>query len=87
MVTRRQVKLAYIKRLTAKKVWLLIRGRIRYAFGFCPACNSDAPEVEGCPICGGAWFAASKVQMQQRIDKSLWFRRFKTRMHMEGYGR
>lgn len=23
----------------------------RASFGFCPSCNSDAPELDSCPIC------------------------------------
>jgi len=29
----------------------LIRGRFRLMNGFCPMCNSDAPELYDCPIC------------------------------------
>lgn len=28
-------------------------GRVRLFFGFCPKCNSDAPEVDHCKVCEG----------------------------------
>ena len=29
----------------------LARGKFRTSMGFCPLCNSDAPEIDDCPIC------------------------------------
>jgi len=31
----------------------LIKGRLRLMNGFCPMCNSDAPELYDCPVCDG----------------------------------
>lgn len=32
--------------------WLKrLRGRYRAWWGFCPACNSDAPAVDTCDVC------------------------------------
>lgn len=31
----------------------MARARYRSIFGFCPICNSDAPELYDCPLCGG----------------------------------
>jgi hypothetical protein len=28
-----------------------IRGRARFLWGYCPACNCDAPEADTCDIC------------------------------------
>jgi len=28
-----------------------IRGRYRMFHGWCPACNSDAPALDHCPVC------------------------------------
>lgn len=33
------------------KLILIVRGAIRLLFGFCPKCNSDAPEIYNCGIC------------------------------------
>lgn len=33
--------------------WLSLRGAYRLAWGFCPRCNSDAPEIDRCAICDG----------------------------------
>jgi len=30
-----------------------LRAHVRLWFGFCPACNSEAPEMDTCPVCGG----------------------------------
>lgn len=32
--------------------WLRkLRARWRLAWGLCPACNSDAPTIDACPVC------------------------------------
>lgn len=31
----------------------MLKPRFRVAMGFCPACNSDAPELDDCPLCDG----------------------------------
>lgn len=31
----------------------MAKARYRAAFGFCPMCNSDAPKLDDCPLCGG----------------------------------
>ena len=46
------------------------RGRYRMWWGWCPACNSDAPALDHCRVCGGylsGW------------DKSEWWARFEAR--------
>jgi hypothetical protein len=32
-------------------LWLI--GRYRMWWGWCPSCNSDAPEIDVCPVCLG----------------------------------
>lgn len=34
-----------------KAIFLELRGRFRIFFGFCPACNSDAPKKQNCKVC------------------------------------
>jgi len=31
----------------------MLKPRYRVMLGFCPLCNSDAPELEDCPLCEG----------------------------------
>lgn len=31
----------------------MLKPRFRVALGFCPMCNSDAPELDDCPLCDG----------------------------------
>ena len=36
----------------AVRIWLRrLQGRWRLWWGFCPQCNSDAPELYACPVC------------------------------------
>ena len=48
-------------RYTMKKI-LILRGRLRLFFGFCPQCNSDAPEKDNCKICDNFSGYARKEQ-------------------------
>ncbi len=34
-----------------KKTLLLLTGKFRMLFNFCPECNSDAPAIYDCDIC------------------------------------
>jgi hypothetical protein len=36
-----------------KTLFLKLRGRYRLWHGFCPACDSIAPEINTCQVCGG----------------------------------
>ena len=42
-----------------------LRGRWRMLWGLCPACNSDAPELYACRVCGFG-----------RYPKSVWWSRY-----------
>lgn len=48
---------------------LLLLGRERAFFGFCPKCNSDAPELYMCEIC--AWGHVPKKKWINRYKKYL----------------
>jgi len=48
----------------------LIRGYIRNFFGFCPQCNSDAPEMYDCNVCGyDTKFPPSKATRKKRMKE------------------
>lgn len=55
-----------------RKLFILIRGRIRLFWGFCPACNSDAPEKDNCIVCDN-FYGCSTVK-----ETRMWWQRFKT---------
>lgn len=50
---------------------LIIKGRLRLFFGFCPQCNSDAPEKDNCKICHNFYGCATKEQ------KTIWWNLYK----------
>jgi hypothetical protein len=52
-----------------------LNGRIRLFFGFCPACNSDAPKLYDCKVCG--WYRTSDKGMPTKATKKEWWDRFK----------
>ena len=54
----------------------LIKGGYRVAFNSCPLCNSDAPELDDCPIClsysnaSGDEYPPS-VKQKEAVDERL----------------
>jgi hypothetical protein len=52
------------------KTLLILRGRFRLFFGFCPQCNSDAPEKDNCKICDNFYGCARKEQ------KTKWWAKY-----------
>lgn len=52
------------------KILLILRGRFRLFFGFCPACNSDAPKKYTCKICEDFYGCARKE------GKTKWWNKF-----------
>jgi hypothetical protein len=40
-----------VKRTGIERLFYLAGGRWRLLFGFCPQCNSDAPELYDCVVC------------------------------------
>lgn len=62
-----------------KKLLLFILGGRRILWGFCPWCNSDAPEIDTCPVCE-SWcgdFPPSKD------IKKLWWIRYSARIQLQ----
>lgn len=57
-----------------KKALLKLRGKFRLFFGFCPGCNSDAPELYDCEVC--RWYSTSEHGMPDKIIKAAWWGRF-----------
>jgi hypothetical protein len=65
----------------------LIRGWWRFkVFGFCPACNSDAPGIYNCQVCGG-WRYPGDGRVRQRLARELWWGRFLVRLRLKDYGK
>lgn len=55
------------------KVKMLV-GKWRLLFGFCPKCNSDAPELYDCSVCH--WYRTSESGMPTSRIKKIWWERF-----------
>jgi len=65
------MKIAIQRRLS------LIKGRLRLRYGFCPMCNSDAPELYDCPVCDG-YHSARGDKYPPVIDtKDKWWSGYK----------
>ena len=60
--------IAELDRGMAMKILSVIRAKYRLFFGFCPKCNSDAPEIDNCNVCLGA---RSYPPSRQRKDELL----------------
>lgn len=44
-----------------------------HLFGFCPRCNSDAPAMCGCPVCGGRrWSDIDITQPNEIVGRPSW---------------
>lgn len=55
--------------------WLIdVRAKFRAWCGFCPACNSDAPEIDRCWLCRGYRWDRDGVPNKQ--TKRLWMHRW-----------
>lgn len=77
-----EIRKRYKPRPFTLREWLLlVRGWIRLRFGFCPACNSDAPGIYDCQVCGG-WRTPLDGKVRQGVEKTLWWGRFKTRLRL-----
>jgi len=57
-----------------KKLLKKLIGRWRLLFGFCPACNSDAPELYDCRVCN--WYITSEMGMPTTETKKIWWEIF-----------
>lgn len=56
------------------KMLVKINGWWRLLFGFCPKCNSDAPELYDCKVC--EWYRSSDKGMPNKATKKIWWSRF-----------
>ena len=59
------------------KIFKLIRAYSRIMWGFCPACNSDAPAIDKCMVC-----MRSREYPPAKVMKARWMRRFKRRLRL-----
>lgn len=59
-----------------KKLFLILMGRYRLFFGFCPKCNSDAPELDTCKICS-AYMWGGFGPFPDKILRKKWWNRYK----------
>lgn len=56
------------------KYW---QGRIRLWWGFCPACNSDSPELYTCKICDGYCNSSPHYEWPiRKFTRMLWWCRW-----------
>lgn len=64
------------------KFFKLARGRLRIAYGFCPLCNSDAPEVYDCPLCEGYQQASGDKYPPTKETKNKWVSEYKSTLNV-----
>jgi hypothetical protein len=43
-----------------------------WVFGFCPECNSDAPERDSCPVCHGYHWSYNNGPPSRALRKVWW---------------
>jgi hypothetical protein len=43
-----------------------------FVFGFCPECNSDAPELDTCPVCNGYRWSRHGGPPSRELRKAWW---------------
>ena len=67
-----------------KRIWFiflkylsLVRAYKRIYLGFCPICNSDAPDVYDCGMCDGYQSASGDAWPPTKETKSEWWSRYK----------
>lgn len=54
-------------------MWLkMLLPRFRVSLGFCPMCNSDAPELDNCPLCEGYHSAKGNDFPPPPVIKKQW---------------
>jgi len=59
------------------KLFRYLRGHWRLLFGFCPSCNSDAPEIDICSVCNG--YRYPQIFPPPKDIKRQWWEYFKER--------
>lgn len=57
------------------KYILLLRAKLRILFGFCPKCNSDAPEMDTCYVCCG--YRWNCLGYPSKGVKKYWYKKYK----------
>jgi len=55
----------------------ILVGKIRLLHGFCPMCNSDAPELYDCPVCNYYSSAGGDKWPPSKSTKSNWWNKYK----------
>lgn len=54
-------------------IWFkMLLPRFRVSLGFCPMCNSDAPELDNCPLCEGYHSANGDTFPPPASTKKQW---------------
>lgn len=53
-----------------------IRTWSRLLYGFCPECNSDAPEIDTCDVCGGYRWGLDGTTRPPKDLKDEWLKRY-----------
>lgn len=72
--TTKKSDVLIVEKTKGEKLLLKIVGKWRLLFGFCPQCNSDAPELYACPVCNYnktpkiSWWAMYKSINQLNND-------------------
>lgn len=61
------------------RIYLRLLGRWRMLWGLCPACNSDAPEIDGCRVCLGFRWSVNGGPPPKEI-KAWWWEKFERRL-------
>lgn len=59
--------------------WLRLRARWRVLWGYCPGCNSDAPELDTCRVCNGFRVGRDSDEWpytMTRARERVWMRRY-----------
>jgi len=60
----------------------LARGKYRVMLDFCPLCNSDAPEVYDCYLCGWYQQANGDKYPPTKETKDKWFSDYKASLNV-----
>lgn len=52
-------------------------GKWRLMLGMCPMCNSDAPEIDSCPVCNSYHSSRGDKFPPEKSTKEKWWREYK----------
>ena len=65
--------------MAGKLKWALsiLVGKFRLLHGFCPMCNSDAPELYDCPVCNYYSQASGHKFPPEKETKEKWWKTYK----------